>query len=117
MLIGAGDGGARQNKQFYSTVLGFHHITDGGEADDPTLGCERENYTERIYFVDVFSEPGAELIPFWTSHHGGGGGNVAGGDSGSVRRETVKRGAGSGSIRWPATGLHNFSSINVIFLF
>lgn len=44
--------GGRQNKQFNSTVLGFHHITKGREAGKMVAMLrERENYTERIYHV------------------------------------------------------------------
>lgn len=46
--------GKRQNKQFYSTILAFHHITKGGEAcRERERKRESENCMERFYFICV----------------------------------------------------------------
>ncbi len=50
--------GTRQSKQFYSTILAFHHITKGKEA-----GREREREREReLHGVDFFSMCTSENI-------------------------------------------------------
>lgn len=64
-----------QNKQFYSTVLGFHHITKLREADKKLLcwerEIERERTTQKVFIYLFVSEPAAQgqnwshMIPFW----------------------------------------------------